>query len=122
MPHQVDGVLLHTMSGTELSRVRTELKRWRIVAAIPPHPVQANPQSPPQRDFGDAFMPTHSQVHVPASPVWMDSCCRLRCFHQQEAQQRIALLADVSQSLLVGTGIFARNHTHVVADLLATGK
>ena len=27
MPNQVDGVLLHTMSGTELSRVRTELQR-----------------------------------------------------------------------------------------------
>jgi hypothetical protein len=25
MPHQVHGVLLHAMSGTELSRVRTEL-------------------------------------------------------------------------------------------------
>ncbi len=27
MPNQVDGVLPHTMSGTELSRVRTELQR-----------------------------------------------------------------------------------------------
>ena len=26
MPNQVDGVLLHTMSGSELSRVRTEFK------------------------------------------------------------------------------------------------
>ena len=26
MPHQVDGALLHAMSGTELSRVRTELR------------------------------------------------------------------------------------------------
>ena len=26
MPHQVHGVLLHAMSGTELSRVRTELR------------------------------------------------------------------------------------------------
>jgi hypothetical protein len=29
MPHQVDGVLLHTMSGTELSRVRAEL--WLLL-------------------------------------------------------------------------------------------
>jgi hypothetical protein len=28
MPHQVPGVLLHTMSGTELSRVRTEQNVW----------------------------------------------------------------------------------------------
>src|SRR5712692_9483417 len=27
MPNQVDGVLVHTMSGTELSHVRTELQR-----------------------------------------------------------------------------------------------
>ncbi len=32
MPHQVDGALLHAMSGTELSRVRTELR------LLPPEP------------------------------------------------------------------------------------
>src|SRR5580698_9671189 len=32
MPHQVDGVLPHTMSGTELSHVRTELR------LLPPEP------------------------------------------------------------------------------------
>ncbi len=43
MPHQVH-VLLHTMSGSELSRVRTELQRLRIPTTIPPHPVQPNRQ------------------------------------------------------------------------------
>ncbi len=33
MPYQVHGVLLHTMSGTELSRVRTELR------LLPPEPI-----------------------------------------------------------------------------------
>jgi hypothetical protein len=33
MPNQVDDVLLHTMSGTELSRVRVEPQRRRILAA-----------------------------------------------------------------------------------------
>jgi hypothetical protein len=46
----------------------------------------------------------------------------LGCFHQQEAQQRIALLADVSKSLLASTGVLTRNHPHVRADLLATLK
>ena len=39
--------------------------------------------------------------------------------HQQEAQQRVALLADVSQPLLASTGVLARNQSHVAADLLA---
>jgi len=38
---------------------------------------------------------------------------------RQEAQQRIALLADVSQSLFASTGLLTRNHAHVRADLLA---
>src|ERR1700737_2051811 len=41
MPNQVDGVLLHTMSDTELSRVRTELHRWRILKIFPQLPEQA---------------------------------------------------------------------------------
>jgi hypothetical protein len=51
MPNQVNNVLLHTMSGTELSHVRTELERLRILTSIPPHPVQANPQLPSHRYF-----------------------------------------------------------------------
>jgi hypothetical protein len=47
MPYQVEDVLFPTMSGTELSRARTEPDRPRILAAIRPHPVQANRQSPP---------------------------------------------------------------------------
>jgi hypothetical protein len=35
----------------------------------------------------------------------MDTRCRLGCLHQQEAQQRIALLADVTQSLFASTGV-----------------
>src|SRR5258708_40013703 len=49
MPNQVDDALLHAMSGTELSRVRTELHRRRILAAISPHPVQADSQPAPHR-------------------------------------------------------------------------
>src|SRR6516225_6043422 len=43
MPIHLVGVLLHTITGSELSRVRTELKGRRVLAAIPPQPVQASP-------------------------------------------------------------------------------
>ena len=42
--------------------------------------------------------------------------------HQQEAQQGVALLADVPQALLTSTGVFTRNHAHIRADLLAALK
>src|SRR6204780_900372 len=122
MPHQVHDALLHAMSGTELSHVRTELERRRIRTSIPPHPVQANPQLPPHRYLGNALVSAHRQVNVSTAPVRIVAHRRLRRLHQQESQQRIALLADVPQSLLATTGVFARNHPHVVADLLATMK
>jgi len=56
MPNQADDVLLHTMSGTELSRVRTELHRRRILTTVPPHPVQADSQPAPHRYLGNAFV------------------------------------------------------------------
>jgi hypothetical protein len=49
----------------------------------------------------------------------MDTCRCVGRLHQQEAQQGIALLADVSQSLFASTGLLTRNHAHVRADLLA---
>ncbi len=60
----MDGVLLPTMSDTELSRVRTELERLRILIAIPPHPVQADRQPAPHRYLGKALVPTHRQVLI----------------------------------------------------------
>src|ERR1700682_3320033 len=114
--------LLHTMSGTELSHVRTELKRRRILTTIPPHPVQANSKTPSPRYLGNTCVTTHRQVHVPTSPLRIASCCRLGGLHQQEAQQGIALLGDVPPPLLVSTGVLTRNHPHVGADLFATLK
>src|SRR5215467_11147958 len=86
MPHQVDGVLLPTMDVSELSRVRTALTGLRILAAIPPHPIQLNRHPAPHRYLGNALVSTHRQVNVATSPVRMDSCRRLGCLHQQEAQ------------------------------------
>ena len=96
MPNQVHGALVHAMSGSELSRVRTEIYRLRILPTVPPHPVQANRDSPGHGHFGNVFFSTHRQVHVPTSPVRITTHGCLRCFSQQITQQSIALLADVS--------------------------
>jgi hypothetical protein len=63
MPIHLLRRLLRTMSGTELSHVRTELERRRIPTTISPHPVQANPQLPPHRYLGNALVPTHCLSH-----------------------------------------------------------
>jgi len=67
-----------------------------------------NRQPASHRYLGNAFVSTHRQVHVPTFPVRMNARRCLGCFHQQEAQQRIALLADVSKSLLASTGVLTR--------------
>src|SRR5215469_7444133 len=87
MPNQLGDVLLHTMPPlAELSRVRTELERRRILTAVPPHPVQTNPQPATHRYFGYAPMPTHRQVHISTPPVRVEACGCLRSLHQQVAQ------------------------------------
>src|SRR5580658_10781948 len=103
MPIHLLRRLLHTMSGTELSHVRTELQRRRIRTTIPPHPVQANSQLPPHRYLGNALVSTHRQVSVPTSPFRIASCRRLGSLHEQESQQAVALFADVPQPLLART-------------------
>src|ERR1700693_6122794 len=55
----------------------------------------SDPQLPPHRYLGNAPVPTHRQVHVPTSPLRVASCGRLGGLHQQEAQQGVALFADV---------------------------
>ena len=122
MPNHMDDVLLHAMDDSELSRVRTEFNQLRILPTVAPHPVQPNSKLPGHGHFGNSFFPAHHQVHIPTSPVRVAPCGCLRCFSQQVAQQFIALLADVSQSLLAGPGVLARNETHIAADLLATRK
>jgi hypothetical protein len=64
MPHHMHSVLVHTMSGNELSRVRTELSKLPIVQFSPPHPVQPNGQLASHRYLRNALFPTHRQVKV----------------------------------------------------------
>ncbi len=47
---------------------------------------------------------------------------RLGCFHQQETQQRVALLANMPQPLTIGAGVFTRNESQVAANLLAASE
>src|SRR5690242_4833648 len=122
MPNHVDDALLHAMSGYELSRVRTETDQLRIVPPIPPHPVQPNREFPGHGRLGNILVSTHRQVHIATPPVRVTPYRCLRCCSQQVAQQRVALLAEMSQSLLAGTGVLARNESKVATDLLATGK
>src|ERR1700683_241823 len=119
MPIQVDGVLLHAMSGSELSRVRTELDPLCILPTVSPHPVQPNRESSGHGHLGDVPLSTHRQAHIPSFPVRITTSCGLGCFHQQETQQRTALLGDVFQPVMAGTGILLRNQSDVAADLLA---
>src|ERR1700722_8264678 len=109
MPTHIHSVLVHTMSGNELSRVRTELSKLLIVPLSSPHPVQPNRQLASHRYLRNALLPTHRQVYVPTFPIWIRTNGRLGCLHQQEPQQSTALLADVSQSLTARTGILGRN-------------
>src|SRR5258705_398123 len=89
MPIQVRNVLPHTISGTELSRVRTEPDQLRILPSSSPHPVQAIPQPAPHGYFRNVPLPTHGQVSIATSPVRITTYRRLCCLYQQEAQQRI---------------------------------
>jgi creatinine amidohydrolase/Fe(II)-dependent formamide hydrolase-like protein len=59
MPIQVDGVLVHAMSGTELSRVRTELHQLSVLPTVPPHPVQPHSESPGHSHLGNVPLPAH---------------------------------------------------------------
>src|SRR5215470_8758447 len=53
MPNHYVGDGLHTIRMSGLSRVRTELLRLAVVAALTPHPVQMHRQLPRHRYFRD---------------------------------------------------------------------
>jgi hypothetical protein len=76
MPIHLDGVLIHAMSGTELSRVRTGLDPFRIFPTLPPHPVQPNSQSSGHSHLG--LCRTHRQMRDATVSDRQDNpCC---CF------------------------------------------
>jgi len=77
--------------------VRTEGLHFVVVPAASPHPVQLDCQLAGHRDFGDLAPAPHGQVKELAAPLRLAAHRDLGGFYQQEAQQRVALLADVAQ-------------------------
>ena len=96
MPNHYAGDLQHTRAISGLSRVRTELFKLTIVAALAPHPVQVHRQLAGHRYLRDLSASSHGQVEELAAPLRLAAHCDLRRFHQQEPQQRVALFADMS--------------------------
>jgi hypothetical protein len=121
MPIQVDGVLLHAISGTELSRVRTELYKLLILPSSSPHPVQENPQPASHGYFGNVPLPTHGQVSIMTSPSPHYSV-RLPVLPPLARSATTNCPADVSQPLLAAAGVLTRNHPRITADLLGASE
>src|SRR5215468_4990598 len=71
MPNHYVGVGLHTIGMSGLSRVRTELLRLAVVAALTPHPVQMHRQLPRHRYFRDLPSTPHGEVKELAAPLWL---------------------------------------------------
>ena len=65
--------------------------------------------------------PQH-QMKVFAAPLRQAAHCHLRRLHQQEAQDRTALLGDVSQAPAIPTGLFQRHQPQITRHLLAAVK
>src|SRR5579864_1123099 len=122
MPNHYGGDLLLTMAISGLSRVRTELFKLTVVQTLTPHPVQMNRQFAGHRNLGDLAPTTQRKMEELAAPLGQAANRDLRRFHQQETQQRVALLADVSQSTPIAAGLFRRNQTDIAGNLFAAVK
>jgi len=138
MPNQIVGDLLHTMAYYGLSRVRTELYNLLVIPFLAPHPEQTDGEFACHGYLGDPGIAPHRQVYILPSPLRVATYGSLCCFHQQETQQSITLLAchpraaklhenenrpshvfnglahvfdpaDMSQPLMIGTGVFTGN-------------
>jgi hypothetical protein len=122
MPNHYVGDLLPTIGMSGLSRMRTELLQLAVVVALAPHPVQMHRQFPSHRYFRDLSSSAHGKVEELIAPLGLTAHRDLRRFHQQKAQQHVALFADVSQSTTISAGLFRRNQTYVAGDLFAAMK
>jgi hypothetical protein len=74
------------------------------------------------RNLGDPSIASHRQMEKLSTPLGIGANRCLCGFDQQEAQQRIALFADVPKSSPVSADAFGGNQTNVAGDLLATAK
>ena len=64
----------------------------------------------------------HGEVEELVAPLRVTAHRILRCFDQQETQQHVALLADVSQPAPIPTGRLLGNQPDITGDLLPTLK
>src|ERR1700739_1095667 len=122
MPNHYIGDLPLTIGISGLSRVRTELVCLAVVAALTPHPVQMHCQLPCHRYLRDLPSTPHGQMDKLAAPLRLTAPRDVRRFPQQETQQHVALLADVSQPPPISAGLFRRNQPDVAGQLLAAGE
>ncbi len=122
MPNHYIGDLLLTIAMSGLSRVRTELVHLAVVASLTPHPVQMYRQLPCHRYFRNLPSTPHGQVEELVAPLLVTAHRDLCRFHQQEAQQHVALLADVSQPTPISAGLFRRHQTNIAGELFPAVK
>src|SRR5664280_2595199 len=106
-----------------LPRMRTALHDLRVVLSGAQHPIQTNRQFVGDSHFGHAVMLVHRQTYVLPVPTRILALCLDCSFHEQPAQQRIALLGDASHPLLMlAAGRLGRNQPQITAHLLAAGE
>jgi len=89
--------------------MRTALPDVLIIFPGAQHPIQPHRQLVGNRHLGHTVMLGRRQAQILPMPARVVPLRRARRLHQQPAQQRVALLADVSQTALVGAGILRRN-------------
>ena len=95
------------MAISGLSRVRTELLELTVIPTLTPHPVQMYRQLSSHRYFGDLPAAPRGEVKELAAPLRLTAHRDLGRFHQQEAQQRVALFADVPESAAIAALVTA---------------
>src|SRR6202453_4593541 len=112
MPIQVDGVRVHAMSGTELSRVRTELHQLCVFPAVAPHPVQPHSESSGHGHLGDVAFHPHSH----ASRSRLQIPIELLCFSLTVVQSPFTSLSCLGVSkrdVLIARVIIHAYNQHV---------
>jgi hypothetical protein len=120
IPNHYTGDLPHTTAISGLSRGRTKLFRLTVIPTLTPHPVQLDRQLSGHCYLRDRPFPAHRQVEELAAPLRLSAHRDLRCFHQQEPQQRVGLFADMSEPSPIAAGFLRRNQPYIGGDLLAT--
>jgi hypothetical protein len=91
----------------ELPHVRTELLPLLVIPAATPHPEQSHRQFARHGYFGDGLIGAHRDVCILMSPWLVGASYTLCRLAQQESQQRMALLTEVAQTQVIGTGVLS---------------